>query len=107
MLGDNIKFFRKEKKLSLNQLAKLAGIAPSYLSDLENNKCINPSMEKLGKLSEVLNVKIEDFYKEEPDEIDKLEAEMKLLYCKLKDLTPNDRKKILKIIEEFERENGE
>lgn len=105
MLGDNIKAFRKEKGFSLNKLAKLAGMSPSYLSDLENNKSINPSMEKLNKLAELLEVKIEDFYKEEPDEIDKLEQEMKLLYCKIKNLSPSDRQKVLDIITKFEEEN--
>ena len=105
MLGDNIRKFRKEKGLTLNNLAKMCNMAPSYLSDLENNKSINPSNEKLNKLSEILGVKIEDFYKEEPDEIDELETDMKLLYSKIKDLSPNDRKKILEIIKKFEEEN--
>lgn len=104
MLGDNIRAFRKEKGLSLNKLAKLVGMSPSYLSDLENNKSINPSMEKLNKLAEVLEVKIEDFYKSEPDELDKLEEDMKVLYSKVKKLSKNDRKKILDIIEQFENE---
>ncbi|EDS78059.1 HTH-type transcriptional regulator SinR [Clostridium botulinum C str. Eklund] len=104
MLGDNIKAFRKEKGMSLNKLAKSAGMSPSYLSDLENNKSVNPSMEKLNKLAEILEVRIEDFYKEDSDEIDKLEEEMKLLYSKIKNLSKNDRKKILDIIEQFEEE---
>lgn len=104
MLGDNIKVFRKEKRLSLNKLAKLAGMSPSYLSDLENNKSINPSMEKLNKLAEILEVKIEDFYKEDPNEIEQLEDDMKLLYSKVRDLSKKDRKKLLDMIKQFEDE---
>lgn len=105
MLGDNIKAFRNEKNLSLNGLAKEAGISPSYLSDLENNKCINPSKEKLTKLAEVLEVRIEDFYKEDMNEIDKLEEDMEDLYTKVKKLSKSDRKKLLQMIEEFENGN--
>ncbi|EHN15808.1 helix-turn-helix domain-containing protein [Clostridium sporogenes] len=106
MLGDNIKKFRIEKGLSLNKLAKMCDISPSYLSDLENNKSYNPSTEKLNKLAEQLNVRIEDFYKTDPDEIDQLEEDIKLLYSKAKKLSKSNIKKMLDMIDQLEKEEN-
>ena len=66
MLGDNIKNIREEKKLGLNETARLAGISPSYLSDIEKGNKTNPSMEVLQKIADALDVSIEEFFKSEP-----------------------------------------
>jgi len=52
VLGDNIKSIREEKKLGLNETARLAGISPSYLSDIEKGNKTNPSMEVLQRLEQ-------------------------------------------------------
>lgn len=67
MLGDNIKRIRKFKGISINKLAKLSGISLGYLSDLENNKAKNPTMEKLNKIANILGVLVEDFFREYPE----------------------------------------
>lgn len=61
MLGNNIKRIRKEKKISLNNLAKMAGISPGYLSDIENNNATNPTMDKLNNIANALGVTINHF----------------------------------------------
>lgn len=66
MLGDNIKSIREEKKLGLNETAKLAGISPSYLSDIEKGNKTNPSMEVLQRIADALDVSIKEFFKSEP-----------------------------------------
>lgn len=66
MLGDNIKSIREEKKLGLNETARLAGISPSYLSDIEKGNKTNPSMEVLRRIADALDVSIEEFFKSEP-----------------------------------------
>ncbi|NFO03168.1 helix-turn-helix transcriptional regulator [Clostridium botulinum] len=63
MLGDNIRNIRKEKKLSINKLAKITGISLGYLSDLENNKAKNPSVDKLKIIADALEVQPELFFK--------------------------------------------
>jgi XRE family transcriptional regulator of biofilm formation len=110
MLGDNIKKLREQKGLSINALANICNISPGYLSDLEKNNKQNPSTSMLEKISSVLGVSAQTLLKEnmdEPDEIDRLEEDMKILFSKMKDLSPNDRKKILDIITIFEKENNE
>ena len=110
MIGENIKKLRERKNISLNAFARKCNMSPGYLSDLEKGKKLNPSMDLLDKIASELGVTVQQLLKEnidEADEIDKLEADMKILYSKIKDLTPNDRKKILKTIEQFEKENNE
>lgn len=71
MLGDNIRAIRKEKKISINKLSKLTGISLGYLSDLENNKAKNPSVDKLNLISSALDVSIDALFK---DDIEKWDA---------------------------------
>jgi transcriptional regulator with XRE-family HTH domain len=63
--GKRIKEIRLSKKLGLNETAKKAGISGSYLSNIEKGIKTNPSTETLQKIAEVLNVSVEDFFKEE------------------------------------------
>lgn len=52
---------RKEKGVSLNQLAKLTGISSSTLRNYENQKQ-NPRMDRLEKIAIALEVAIEDLF---------------------------------------------
>jgi len=58
MLGDNIRIVRTARKMSINKLSKLTGISLGYLSDLENNKAKNPTMDKINKIAEILCVPV-------------------------------------------------
>lgn len=72
MLGDNIRRIRKQKKISINMLSKQTGISLGYLSDLENNKAKNPSLDKLNLIADVLGVAIDVFFKDDIEEWDTL-----------------------------------
>lgn len=52
---------RKEKGVSLNQLAKLTGILSSTLRNYENQKQ-SPRMDRLEKIAIALEVAIEDLF---------------------------------------------
>ncbi|MFT9497206.1 helix-turn-helix domain-containing protein [Anaerosolibacter sp.] len=67
MLGDNIRRERKKKKISINNLSKLSGVSLGYLSDLENNKVSNPTIDKLLKIAYILDVSVDEFFKEDTD----------------------------------------
>lgn len=60
MLGDNIKKIRKIKKISINTLSKSTGISLGYLSDLENNKAKNPTIDKLEIIAVALDTTTKD-----------------------------------------------
>jgi XRE family transcriptional regulator, master regulator for biofilm formation len=59
MLGKIIQKLRKEKNLTLSQLAEKTSISKSYLSQIERNIQSNPSIEILGKIAKVLDVDIQ------------------------------------------------
>ncbi len=61
MIGDRVKELRKEKGISLTELADKAGVAKSYLSSLERNLQKNPSIQFLEKISNVLDVPAQTF----------------------------------------------
>lgn len=65
MLGDNIRKIRKNRHISVNKLAKMSGISLGYISDLENNKFTNPTVDKLNKIADVLEVDIKDLFTED------------------------------------------
>lgn len=56
MIGKNIKRIRKKRGLTLTELASRAGIAKSYLSNIERNLNKNPSLNVIDKIAAVLEV---------------------------------------------------
>lgn len=71
-IGDKIRQMRLERGLSLTRLAAKAGIAKSYLSNIERKVQSNPSMLFLEKISRVFEVEVERFVTDPkpPPEID-------------------------------------
>lgn len=64
IIRTNIKKYRKEKKLTQQDLADMTDISREYICDVENesrNKHITISL--LGRIAEALNVDIESFFK--------------------------------------------
>ena len=68
MIGEKIKQLRKEKKLSISELAERAGVAKSYLSSIERNLQSNPSIQFIEKISEVLGVTVNELLNNEVNE---------------------------------------
>lgn len=63
-LGLRLKYFRTKRGLSQTELAKLVGVTPSTISQVESN-LIYPSLPALMKLSEVLSVDITSFFQDQ------------------------------------------
>lgn len=59
MIGERIKNLRKQKGYSLTELADLANVSKSYLSNIERNLNQNPSILFLMKLARPLDVSID------------------------------------------------
>ncbi|MEE9985531.1 helix-turn-helix transcriptional regulator [Agrobacterium pusense] len=55
-LGEKLKQLRRQKKYSLDELAKQSGASKSYLWELENRPDRKPSAEKLIDIARVLDV---------------------------------------------------
>ncbi|WP_100333267.1 helix-turn-helix domain-containing protein [Bacillus alkalisoli] len=71
MIGERIKKYRQEKKLSMSELAERAGVAKSYLSSIERNLQSNPSVQFLEKISSVLGVPVNTFLHDEDQNTEK------------------------------------
>ena len=56
MIGNNIYKLRKQRGLTLSELAERAKISKSYLSNIERCKNCNPSIQIIEKISNVLKV---------------------------------------------------
>ncbi|WP_409290477.1 helix-turn-helix domain-containing protein [Peribacillus sp. SCS-37] len=79
MIGDRVKNIRKEKRMSMSELAEKAGVAKSYLSSLERNLQTNPSIQFLEKISVVLGVPVDSLLFDTPSK-DSLDSEwMKIM----------------------------
>lgn len=59
-VGDNIKFFRKERNLTQKQLADMLGIAPNTVAQYELGVS-QPKLEQLQKIAMALHVSIVSF----------------------------------------------
>ena len=64
-LGKKVNTLRRQKGLTLEQLALATGSSKSYMWEIENKPVARPSGEKLNKIAEVLGVTPEFLVDEE------------------------------------------
>ena len=57
MLGQRIRGYRAERKLSQEQLAELAGCHPTYIGQLERGEK-NATVESVGKIASALGISL-------------------------------------------------
>jgi XRE family transcriptional regulator, master regulator for biofilm formation len=76
MIGERIRELRKQRKMSLSELADRSGVAKSYISSIERNLQSNPSVQFLEKVSGVLGVSVHSLLHSEhgPDADDGLDV---------------------------------
>ncbi|TVY05656.1 helix-turn-helix domain-containing protein [Paenibacillus cremeus] len=60
MIGKRIHELRLQKKYSITELAERAGVAKSYISNIERGIMSNPSIQFLEKVAESLGVSMDD-----------------------------------------------
>lgn len=56
---------RKQKKITLAQIAKKTGISIGYLSHLENGTRNNPSIEIMNKIADALETSVTEAFFED------------------------------------------
>ena len=90
VLGAKIKELRKEKALTLEQLAEKIGSGKSYIWEIENKGVKRPSAEKLAAIAKALDVTtdylIDDTQTEVSDDLEK-----EVFYRKLGQLDKGDQ----------------
>lgn len=101
-LGEKLRALRKERELTLEQLAERAGLSKSYLWELENRESQRPSAEKLTALADVLGVSASYFIEDDsraPQEKHLDEA----FFRAYQKLEPNDKEQLRKILHTFKK----
>lgn len=62
MIVFRIKQIRKQKKITAYQLSRDLNISRSYLSELENNKRVNVSLNILLNIANYLDINVKDLF---------------------------------------------
>lgn len=57
-MANKLKIKRKDLDLSVYDLAKITGLSPTYISNLENEQKTNPSKETMEKIAEARHSKL-------------------------------------------------
>ena len=102
-LGEKICKLRKEKGLTLEQLAELTGSSKSYIWELENKSPPRPSADKLSKIARELGVTM-DYLIDQEQKITEADATDEMFYRKYQKMDPEVKKKIRKIADLWEDE---
>ena len=62
MRKNKIKIIRKQKEITVAELAKSAGISAGYLCHLEKGTRNNPSLEVMEKIAKALNKSVAEVF---------------------------------------------
>ncbi|MGG3449601.1 helix-turn-helix domain-containing protein [Domibacillus aminovorans] len=74
-IGERIRELRIKKGLSLTELANRAGVAKSYISSVERQLQLNPSIQFLYKISRELDVTVEKLIHENNNKDEEIDIE--------------------------------
>jgi transcriptional regulator with XRE-family HTH domain len=66
-LGEKIRRYRTERNLALKDVAESTGFSAALLSRVEHN-LVSPPISTLYRIGQALNVRMKDFFEEEPVE---------------------------------------
>ena len=59
MLGDKIKLYRENKKMTQNEVADVLDVSPATISKYESG-ALEPNIESLKKLAELFEVSVDE-----------------------------------------------
>ena len=62
MLGNKIKSYRENKKMTQNEVASILSVSPATMSKYESNT-LEPSIESLKKLAEIFEISVDELIK--------------------------------------------
>lgn len=71
MLGDKIKLYRENKKMTQNEVAYVLDVSPATISKYESG-ALEPNIESLKKLAELFEVSVDELIKENVFDISKI-----------------------------------
>ena len=71
MLGEKIKKYREEKKMTQTEVAEVLGVKPATISKYEAG-ALEPNIESLKKLAELFEVSVDELLKEDEFDVSKI-----------------------------------
>ncbi len=102
-LGEKLRALRKEKGLTLEQLAEATESSKSYIWELENRSPPRPSAEKLSRIAQQLGTTIE-YLLDDRGEISPVDAADASFYRKYRKLDAPTRQKIRRMVDLWDDE---
>ena len=96
-IGGRLRTLRLKSGLSQEQLALEADITPAYLCQLEKDTR-NPTLALLGRVCDVLEISLSDFFLQEYEENDKEDRVDKQIMGQLRGKTEKEKTAILQLI---------
>ncbi len=69
MLGDKIKLYRENKKMTQNEIANILDVSPATVSKYESG-ALEPNIESLKRLAELFEISIDELLNDEEDKFD-------------------------------------
>lgn len=97
-IGTKIRELRKEKKLTLDQLAQLSNSSKSYVWEIENKEISRPSAEKLKRIADSLGTTVE-YLLDSDNLVSEDDASDAHFYRKYKSQTIETKEKIQKMLD--------
>jgi transcriptional regulator with XRE-family HTH domain len=103
-LGETLKRLRMEKRQSLQQVADAVGASKAHIWDLETGRSRNPSVDLLERLAKHFETTVSRLVGESPsgDEPEEVLA----MFRDLKELSPEKRELLRKIMQSLKDEPG-
>ena len=68
-IGNKIKAYRENKKMTQKEIAEILGVEPATVSKYESNM-IEPNIESLKKLAQTFEISVDELLKDEEEKID-------------------------------------
>ena len=69
MLGDKIKLYRENKKMTQNEIANILDVSPATVSKYESG-ALEPNIESLKRLAELFEISIDELLNDQEDKFD-------------------------------------
>jgi transcriptional regulator with XRE-family HTH domain len=98
--SSRLKELRLRSGKSLQEVADVVGASKAHLWELEAGRSKNPSFDLLKKLSDYFKVSVSTLIGEDPDDTrDTNDEQLMVLFRQIKELGPEDRELLEKIIQ--------
>ncbi|WP_313120784.1 helix-turn-helix domain-containing protein [Proteiniclasticum ruminis] len=99
-IGEKLKAARKQKRLTLKEVASVTNLSISYISDIEHGKSL-PPIDTLTSLCRALDISMYSFFKEEEPMFLRettLQGELTELLRDFPDWSPEDKEELIRYL---------